>query len=500
MASVGTGGEVPDGHSQQAHTSLRLQLMILGLFRFSEALAWTTIFPYVFFMMKSFLMHSPERDAKAAVYASATVALFTFGEFLTGIVWATISDRLGRKPTLLIGVLGGSISALAFGLSRTLWMALGARAFGGLVNPNVGVISACVGELVKKSEHQGKAFSSVSFLRALGALIGPVIGGHLAEPVKIMPSIFHKNSIYGTFPYLLPNLVVVLFIMASGFLGFFFLEESHPEKQNQPDIGRKMAIWLRGKITRLLGHSDSSKYVILDTNEHAIHLTDRNGAGDEESFKAMDFRLHNQIILQILTVSLLAFHKVSSDVIVPTFLAFRSIEGNKERSLFKFKAGFGMTSSAIANALLTQAVVATFSQILVVPRVLEKFGPLRTYRYVLVAFPFLYCVTPFTARFEYPLSYAAILFDIWIRCILFNLGYICSSVLLTNTTPAPEHLATVNGAAASIGCLARSVGALVSGSMFHVGLASGYIGIPFWTLSVVAGIGVILSWFLRETS
>jgi hypothetical protein len=69
---------------------------------------------------------------------------------------------------------------------------------------------------------------------------------------------------------------------------------------------------------------------------------------------------------------------------------------------------------------------------------------------------------------------------------------------LTNTTPSPMHLATVNGAAASIGCLARSIGAAVSGSMFHVGLTSGYIGIPFWTLGAIAATGSVLSWFLKD--
>src|ERR1700721_3897424 len=104
----------------------------IGMFRFSEALAWTTIFPYVFFMMQSFLAENPKRDANAAAYASLTVALFTFGEFLMGIFWAKVSDRLGKKPTLIIGVVGGSISALAFGCSTSLWTALTARAFGGL--------------------------------------------------------------------------------------------------------------------------------------------------------------------------------------------------------------------------------------------------------------------------------------------------------------------------------------------------------------------------------
>ncbi len=105
--------------------------------------------------MQSFLPETPNGEANAAVYASLTVALFTFGEFLTGLVWAKISDRIGRKPTLLIGVVGGSFSAAAFGYSNRLWMALAARTFGGLVNPNTGVVTAFVGELVNRKEDQG---------------------------------------------------------------------------------------------------------------------------------------------------------------------------------------------------------------------------------------------------------------------------------------------------------------------------------------------------------
>lgn len=78
-------------------------------------------------MMQSFLATVPRRDAQVAAYASLTVALFTLGEFLMGIVWPKISDRLGRRPTLMIGVFGASLSALDFGFSMdglgrsTIW-------------------------------------------------------------------------------------------------------------------------------------------------------------------------------------------------------------------------------------------------------------------------------------------------------------------------------------------------------------------------------------------
>lgn len=117
-------------------------------------------------MMKSFLPADGNQAAQAAVLASSTVSLFTFGEFLTGVPWAKVSDRIGRKRTLMVGVVCGAASALAFGLSKSLGIALVARAFGGLTNPNVGVVSSCVGELVKDKKDQGMLyFSAVRWYR-----------------------------------------------------------------------------------------------------------------------------------------------------------------------------------------------------------------------------------------------------------------------------------------------------------------------------------------------
>lgn len=69
---------------------------------------------------------------------------------------------------------------------------------------------------------------------------------------------------------------------------------------------------------------------------------------------------------------------------------------------------------------------------------------------------------------------------------------------LTNTVPSPIYLATVNGAAASLGCLARTLGPAVSGPLFKLGLQIGYVGLPFWLLSVVTGLGGIVSLYLVD--
>jgi MFS family permease len=91
-----------------------------------------SIFPYIYFMVQDFGITNDERQI--AIYAGMVTSAFTFGEFLTGVVWGRISDRVGRKYVLLTGMFGTGLSMLLFGVSRSLPMALVARALGGLLN------------------------------------------------------------------------------------------------------------------------------------------------------------------------------------------------------------------------------------------------------------------------------------------------------------------------------------------------------------------------------
>ena len=105
------------------------------------------------------LSPSKADEKNTAVYAGIMVSVFTFGEFLMAPQWARISDRIGRKPTLLLGSLGATVSTLLFAFSSSLPMAIAARACAGLANPNLGVVRTFVGELVKKDQ-QGRAMFS----------------------------------------------------------------------------------------------------------------------------------------------------------------------------------------------------------------------------------------------------------------------------------------------------------------------------------------------------
>lgn len=70
--------------------------------------------------------------------------------------WGGLSDRIGRKPVLLMGCVGTISSLLVVGLAPNFWVALAGRVLGGLLNGNIGVIQTMVGELVQNPQHERK--------------------------------------------------------------------------------------------------------------------------------------------------------------------------------------------------------------------------------------------------------------------------------------------------------------------------------------------------------
>lgn len=95
-----------------------------------------SIFPYVYYMISSF--HITNDEKQIALYAGMVTSAFAFAEFSTGVMWGRLSDKVGRKPILLMGLAGTGISMIVFGFSPNLTTALIARALGGLLNGSVG--------------------------------------------------------------------------------------------------------------------------------------------------------------------------------------------------------------------------------------------------------------------------------------------------------------------------------------------------------------------------
>lgn len=109
------------------------------------------------------------------------VAIAALTEFLFGPVWGSISDRVGRKPILMIGMFGFGLSLLLFGLSTQLWMLYASRALSGVLSSAaLSTAMAYIGDSTSERERAG-GLGLLGAAAGAGTVIGPGFGGLLAK-------------------------------------------------------------------------------------------------------------------------------------------------------------------------------------------------------------------------------------------------------------------------------------------------------------------------------
>jgi DHA1 family multidrug resistance protein-like MFS transporter len=108
----------------------------------------------------------------------ATAALL---EFLFAPLWGSISDRTGRKPILLLGMLGYALSSLLMGLSTTLAMLFASRALSGIISSaTMATTMAYIGDSTSEDERSG-GMGWIGAAMGLGVILGPGLGGLLGH-------------------------------------------------------------------------------------------------------------------------------------------------------------------------------------------------------------------------------------------------------------------------------------------------------------------------------
>jgi len=168
----------------------------------------SSLYPFLYFMIRDF--HVAKSVEDIGFYAGFVGASYMFGRALTSTLWGILADRIGRKPVIVIGIFTGLVFNTLFGLSVHYWMAIATRFLLGSFNGLLGPIRAYVVE-VCRHEHQAIGLSLVSTAWAMGLIIGPAIGGYLAQPTEKYPKLFPANSLFKRFPYFLTSFCISVF-------------------------------------------------------------------------------------------------------------------------------------------------------------------------------------------------------------------------------------------------------------------------------------------------
>ncbi|MRH44357.1 MFS transporter [Aquibacillus halophilus] len=115
------------------------------------------------------------------------MAVYSLMQLLFAPIWGRISDRIGRKPVIMIGIFGLALSFFLMAISSTLWMLFAARIIGGLLSSaNMPTVMAYVADITS-DEDRGKGMGIIGASIGLGFIFGPAIGGVFSEISLSLP-------------------------------------------------------------------------------------------------------------------------------------------------------------------------------------------------------------------------------------------------------------------------------------------------------------------------
>jgi len=110
------------------------QVIVLMFINMNEAVSGNIIWPFL-----PFLVGRSANDEDVGFYVGLLASSFFLGQTLFVGMWGACADRWGRRPILLVGLMGSALSMAWFGFARSYWEALAARFFCGILNGNIAV-------------------------------------------------------------------------------------------------------------------------------------------------------------------------------------------------------------------------------------------------------------------------------------------------------------------------------------------------------------------------
>ena len=174
-------------------------LVIIFITVFIDLVGFGIIIPLLPFYAESF--------GANAFMIGLLATSFSLMQFVFSPVWGRGSDKIGRKPIILVGLLGSCVSYVAMALAGSLVLLFVARIIGGIAGANVATAQAYVADITTPEDRaRGMGLMGTAF--GLGFIFGPAIGGLLSRVSPETPMWFATALCLGNFVaawFLLPE-------------------------------------------------------------------------------------------------------------------------------------------------------------------------------------------------------------------------------------------------------------------------------------------------------
>jgi len=198
-------------------------LLVLFLVTMIDLIGFGIVIPFLTYLVEDL---TPENQVpNIGLWVGLLMTSYSAAQFLFSPIWGSLSDRIGRRPVLMVGLVGNTVFFTMFGLANTLGLALLARFLAGVFNGNLAVARAYIGD-VSTSQQLATRMGIIGAAFGLGFTFGPFIGGELSNPAARWD--LFQNTIFDSHPYLLPCAVASILSLFSLAIAYRLLPESLP--------------------------------------------------------------------------------------------------------------------------------------------------------------------------------------------------------------------------------------------------------------------------------
>ncbi|MBK6424032.1 MAG: MFS transporter [Gemmatimonadetes bacterium] len=152
------------------------------------------------------------------------IAAFSIAQLIAAPFWGRLSDRYGRRPALVIGLLASAIAYVVFAYSTSIWMLFLSRLVQGAGGGTTGVAQAYVADTVKPKD-RAKALGWLSASTNVGVTLGPVIGG--------LATHLDRSA---------PGLIAAALCLVNAWFAWRWLPETRPTAERLANLSKK-PVW-----------------------------------------------------------------------------------------------------------------------------------------------------------------------------------------------------------------------------------------------------------------
>lgn len=190
---------------QNTEQTVDKKALIFGLMSvFLCGLGFSIIAPVVPYLVHPYA----HNDANQAIIVTVLTSVYAACVFLAAPGLGALSDRYGRRPILLICLIGSSVGYIVFGIGGALWVLFVGRIVEGVTGGSISTIFAYFADIIP-NEQRTKYFGWVSAVTGVGIAVGPALGGLLAK-----------------FGYSVPMYASAFITLLNVVFGFLYMPES----------------------------------------------------------------------------------------------------------------------------------------------------------------------------------------------------------------------------------------------------------------------------------